>query len=92
MKSWLEACKTAWALLRDVGFTAYGAWIVYRQVVGTNVSVPLLILGGALMVPAARANFIALLLSVTGQSSTLPPPPGEPPSGNSSRQEAGTGE
>lgn len=88
MKSWLRA----WEVLRDVGLTGYGAWIIYRQVYSLNVSIPLIILGGALMVPAARANILALLVRGTGESSSsLPPPPG-PPSAGSSPQGAGTGE
>lgn len=88
MKSWLKA----WELLRDVGMTGYGAWIIWRQVYSLDVSVPLLIVGGALMVPAARANILALLLRGPGESSSPPPPPPEPPSAASSHQEVGTGE
>ena len=87
MNPWLRA----WELLRDVGMTGYGAWIIWRQVVGMNVSIPLLVVGAALMVPAARANILALLSAAGGSSSSLPAP-GEPPSPPSSRQEAGTGE
>lgn len=88
MKSWLRL----WELLRDVGMTGYGAWIIYRQVYSLNVSVPLIIVGGALMVPAARANILALLLRGTGESSLSSPPPPEPPSAASSPPEVGTGE
>lgn len=88
MSPWLRA----WELLRDVGLTGFGAWIIYRQVYSPSVSVPLIIVGGALMVPAARANILALLVRGTGESSSSPPPSGELPAGPSSRQEAGTGE
>lgn len=88
MNPWLRA----WELLRDVGLTGYGAWIIYRQVTSPSVSVPLIILGGALMVPAARANILALLVRGTGESSPSSSPPGELPPGHSSRPEGGTGE
>ena len=88
MKSWLTQ---SWELLRDVGLTGYGAWIIYRQVYAPSVSVPLIILAGALMVPAARANILALLLRGSGESSSSSPPPAELPPGPSP-QEAGTGE
>lgn len=88
MKSWIKV----WELLRDVGMTGFGAWIIYRQVYSLNVSVPLLIIGGALMVPAARANILALLLHATGESSSSPEPPGDRPSAPSSHREVGTGE
>ena len=89
MKSWLRA----WELLRDVGLTGFGAWIIWRQVYSPSVSVPLIILGGGLMVPAARANIAALLpiLLGTGESSSSSPPPAELPSPRSHR-EGGTGE
>ena len=88
MNPWLRA----WEVLRDVGLTGYGAWIIWRQVYSLNVSIPLIILGGALMVPAARANILALLLHGTGESSSSSPPPPEPPSAASSPQGAVTGE
>jgi len=90
MKSWPKA----WEALRDVGLTGFGAWIIWRQVYAPSPSVPLIILGGALMVPAARANIAALLpiLLGTGESSSSSSsPPGLPP-GPSSHQEGGTGE
>ena len=93
MKSWPKALRAAWEVVRDVGMTGFGAWIIYRQVLSApNVSVPLIILGGTLMIPAARANVLALLLHGTGESSSSSAPPPEPPSASSSHQEAGTGE
>lgn len=88
MNPWLKA----WELIRDVGLTGYGAWIIYRQVYSLSVSIPLIILGGALMVPAARANILALLVRGTGESSSSSPPPPEPPSAPSPHRGAGTGE
>ena len=90
MKPWLKA----WELLRDLGLTGFGGWIIYRQVYSMSASVPLIILGGALMVPAARANIAALLPALlgTGESSSTSPPPAELPPGRSSTREAGTGE
>lgn len=90
MSKWLKA----WELLRDVGMTAFGGWIIYRQVYAANASVPLILLGGALMVPAARANVLALLpiLLGTAESSSSSPPAGELPSAPSSPREEGTGE
>ncbi len=79
-------------VLRDVGLTGFGAWIIWRQVDAMTVSVPLVILGGALMVPAARANILALLVHAAGESSSSPPSSGELPSAPSSHREAGTGE
>lgn len=90
MKSWIKL----WEGLRDVGLTGFGAWIIWRQVYAPSASVPLIILGGALMVPAARANIAALLPILLGtpeSSSSSPPPPGLP-SGHSSTREGGTGE
>jgi len=89
MKSWLRA----WEPLRDVGLTGFGAWIIWRQVYAPSPSVPLIILGGALMVPAARANIAALLPILLGTSESSPSsssPQAQPP-GPSSHQE-GTGE
>ena len=88
MNPWLKA----WELVRDVGLTGYGAWIIYRQVYSMSVSIPLIILGGALMVPAARANILALLVHATGESSSSSLPPPEPPSAASSHQGEATGE
>ncbi len=88
MNPWLRA----WEVLRDVGLTGFGAWIIWRQVDAMTVSVPLVILGGALMVPAARANILALLVHAAGESSSSPPSSGELPSAPSSHREAGTGE
>jgi len=91
MKSW--SLEKAWSAVRDVGLTGFGAWIIYRQVYSMSVSIPLIIVGAGLMVPAARANIAALLpiLLGTGESSASSPPPGDLPSGHSSHQE-GTGE
>lgn len=91
MRRW----QTVWELLRDVGLTGFGAWIIWRQVLASpNVSVPLIILGGGLMVPAGRASILALLpiLLGSGESSSSSPPPSELPPGHSSPQEGGTGE
>ena len=90
MKSWFKV----WEPLRDVGLTGFGAWIIWRQVYAPSPSVPLIILGGALMVPAARANIAALLpiLLGTGESSSSSSSPQALPPGPSSHQEAGTGE
>jgi len=89
MKSWLKA----WEPLRDVGLTGFGAWIIWRQVYTASPSVPLIILGGALMVPAARANIAALLPILLGTSEHSPssPSPQALPQARSSDQER-TGE
>lgn len=92
MNPWLKAWEKGWSVIRDIGLTGYGAWIIWRQVYATSVSVPLVILGGALMVPAARANILALLVHAAGESSSSPPSSGELPSAPSSHREAGTGE
>ena len=90
MNPWLRA----WEALRDVGLTGFGAWIIWRQTYAPSASVPLIIVGGALMVPAARANIAALLpiLLGTPESSSSSPPPSALPSAPSSHQEGGTGE
>ena len=90
MKSWPKA----WEALRDVGLTGFGAWIIWRQVYAPSPSVPLIILGGALMVPAARANIAALLPILLGTSEPSPSSssPQALPPGHSSPQEEGTGE
>lgn len=89
MKPWLTQ---AWELLRDVGMTCFGGWIIYRQVAGTSASFWLTCFGGVLMIPAARANFVPLLLHAIGQLSSISPSSGELPPGSSSPPEVGTGE
>ncbi len=92
MNPWLKAWEKGWSVIRDIGLTGYGAWIIWRQVYATSPYIPLIILGGALMVPAARANILALLVHATGESPSSSSSPGELPSEPSSHQEAGTGE
>ncbi len=84
-----------WSGIRDVGGTGLGGWVIYREVYSAHPSTPLLILAGALIVPAARANLLAILAHAGGEgggSSSTPPPPTGPSSGLSSQRKEGTGE
>lgn len=72
--------QTAWQVLRDVGLTGTGVYLMVSQVGAASPS-PYVIFGGlALIFPAARAHVTALLsgLSVppgTGEPSSPPAPP-----------------
>ena len=85
---WLQ---TAWRLVRDVGLTGLGGWVVYKQVYAAEPSTPLLIFSAACFWPAARSAVITVL-SGPGSSSESPAPAAEPPSPSLPAERGGTGE
>lgn len=71
--------QTAWTLLRDIGLTGFGMWIIYKQVESVSPNAALLVVALGCIAPAARSA-VATILSVPGESSESPPPHAEQPS------------
>jgi hypothetical protein len=80
-------------LLRDIGLTGFGIWIIYKQVESLSPNAALLVVALGCIAPAARSA-VATILSAPGSSSESPPQPGEPhsPSSPPSPSEAGAHE
>jgi hypothetical protein len=76
---WLQ---TAWSLLRDIGLTGFGIWIIYKQVESLSPNAALLVVALGCIAPAARSA-VATILSAPGSSSESPPLHAEPPSSSS---------
>lgn len=85
---WLQ---TAWTLLRDIGLTSFGMWIIWKQVESVSPNAALLVVALGCIAPAARSA-VATILSGPGSSSVSLPPPAEPHSESSPLEEGGTGE
>jgi len=79
----LKWAQTAWTLLRDVGLTGFGVWIVYKQVESLSPNAALLVVALGCIAPAARSA-VATILSGPASSSESPPLHAEPPSPSSS--------
>jgi len=75
----LEWLNWLWAITRDVVFTGFGLWVIYRQVLAPAPSTPLIFTGLALASPAAFERVRRILGSGSGSSGhSSPPPPPEP--------------
>jgi hypothetical protein len=79
-----------WQLIRDIGLTGFGVWVIWKQVYQPEPSAALLVVALGCITPAARAAAMSVL-SGPGSSSESPPPQEEPPS-PSSPPGGGTGE
>lgn len=66
-------------LLRDIGLTSFGVWIVYTQVEAPGPNAALLVVALGCIAPAARSA-VTTILSGPGSSSEHAQSPGEPPS------------
>jgi hypothetical protein len=84
---WLQ---TAWMLLRDVGLTGFGIWVIWKQVEAVSPNDALLVVALGCLAPAARSA-VAAILSGPGPLSESLPPQEEQPS-HSSPPGGGTGE
>lgn len=73
---WLS---TAWTLLRDIGLTGFGVWIIWKQVETVNPNAALLVVALGCIAPAARSA-VATILSAPGSSLESPHPQEQPPS------------
>jgi hypothetical protein len=70
-------------LLRDVGLTGFGVWIIYKQVESLEPNAALLVVALGCIAPAARSA-VAAILSAPGSSSESSPSHAELPSSPSS--------
>jgi len=70
-------------LLRDVGLTGFGVWIIYKQVESLEPNAALLVVALGCIAPAARSA-VATILSAPGSSSESSPSHPELPSSPSS--------
>jgi hypothetical protein len=68
-----------WSLLRDIGLTGFGVWIVYKQVESVSPNAALLVVALGCIAPAARSA-VATILSGPGSLSESQPPHAESPS------------
>ena len=81
-----------WELLRDVGMTGFGVWVIWTQVERSDPNGTLLAVALVCIAPAARSA-VTTVLSGPGSSSESSPPPSGPPSPSSpSRPPGGTRE
>jgi len=86
----VRAWAQAWELIRDVGLTGFGIYLVALQSFSAHPSDALILAGVGLAVPAVRGNLKALLGGSSGGPSSRPSPgsgPAPPPS--SSRAASG---
>jgi len=84
----LKWWQTAWQLVRDIGLTGTGVYILIRQASSPDPSWPVIVGGLILCVPAVRANAATILFGLSGPpggrgessspSSSLPEPPSLP--------------
>jgi hypothetical protein len=74
--------QTAWTLLRDVGLTGFGMWVIYTQVESMSPNAALLVVALGCIAPAARSA-VATILSAPGSSSESLQSPEEPRSPHS---------
>lgn len=83
----------AWQLVRDVGMTGFGVWIIWTQVERPDPNGTLLAVALVCIAPAARSA-VTTVLSGPGSSSESSPPHAEPlpPSSPSSPPAEGTHE
>jgi hypothetical protein len=72
-----------WQLMRDVGLTGLGMWVIWKQAESPDPNGTLLAVALACIVPAARSA-VTTILSGPGSSSEPPQEPQEPPSRSSS--------
>jgi hypothetical protein len=77
-------------LLRDVGLTGFGIWIIWTQVEAASPNAALLVVALGCIAPAARSA-VATILSGPGASSESSRPQEEQPS-SSSPHGGGAGE
>jgi len=77
-------------LLRDVGLTGFGMWIIWTQVEAASPNAALLVVALGCIAPAARSA-VATILSGPGASSESSHPQEEQPS-SSSPHGGGAGE
>lgn len=76
----LKWAQTAWTLLRDIGLTGFGVWIIYKQVESLSPNAALLVVALGCIAPAARSA-VATILSEPGVSLESPrPQEGQPSS------------
>jgi hypothetical protein len=68
-----------WELIRDVGLTGFGVWVIWKQVYAPAPDPALLVVALGCIVPSARSAIITVL-SGPGSSSGSPHPPAEQPS------------
>jgi len=85
----LKWAQTAWALLRDVGLTGFGVWVIWKQVESLDPNAALLVVALGCIAPAARSA-VATILSEPGSSSESSPPHSESLSSSSPSPSAGT--
>lgn len=78
----MKWAQTAWMLLRDVGLTGFGMWVIYTQVEAASPNAALLVVALGCLAPAARSA-VAAILSGPGASSEPSHPQEEPPSSSS---------
>lgn len=83
---WLQK---AWALLRDVGLTGFGIWVIYKQVESVSPNAALLVVALGCIAPAARSA-VATILSGPGPLSESLPLQEEPHSSSSPPEGGGT--
>ena len=90
---WLQ---TAWTLLRDIGLTGFGVWVIWKQVESLDPNAALLVVALGCIAPAARSA-VATILSGPGSSleprepPEEPPPPSLQPGGGTGEQREGEG-
>jgi hypothetical protein len=87
----LKWAQTTWMLLRDVGLTGFGMWIIYTQVEAASPNAALLVVALGCIAPAARSA-VATILSGPASSSESPALPEGQHSHSSPAEEGGTGE
>ena len=73
---WLQIL---WQLMRDVGLTGFGVWVIWRQVEAPDPNGALLAVALVCIAPAARSA-VTTVLSGPGSSSPSQHPPSERPS------------
>jgi hypothetical protein len=82
--------SVGWQLIRDIGLTGFGVWVIWTQVYQPAPSAALLVVALGCIAPAARAAAISVL-SGPGSSSQSPAPQEEPPSPPSQQEEGADG-
>lgn len=67
-----------WQLMRDVGLTGFGVWVIWKQVEDAAPNTALLVVALGCIAPAARTA-VTTILSGPGSSSESPAPHSEQP-------------
>jgi hypothetical protein len=82
---------TAWQLVRDIGLTSLGAWLLVTQSQSQHADSTLIWVAYGLLLPAAGSHIAALLSSVIG-SGQLPSSPRSSESSSTPESPGGTRE